>query len=351
VPDELHPRHLGRRVAQLALLAAVLALVVLALPGLSEVRARFARADPGWLALAAAAELASVLSYVVVFRGVFCRRMRWGLSYQIGMAEQAANSLLPAGGAGGLALGAWALRRGGMSTGHIGRRTVAFFIITSAANFIAVIAVGVGLAAGVLPGRASLALTLLPAAAAAATMLLVLALPGLLDRFVADPAALRARGGWGGRLLSALAGGARMVADGVREALALLRAGRSSAIFGSAGYLAFDIAALTLAFRSVGSAPAAGSLLLAYLLGQLGGLLPLPGGVGGVDAGLVGALILYGAPLAAAVAAVAIYRVLQLLLPAVLGSVAFVKLRSTLRREDAPAMCAPLGETLSTATC
>ena len=53
--------------------------------------------------------------------------MSWRLNYQIGMSEQGANSILPAGGAGGLALGAWALNRGGMSAAHIGRRSVAFF--------------------------------------------------------------------------------------------------------------------------------------------------------------------------------------------------------------------------------
>ncbi|MDQ2759744.1 MAG: hypothetical protein M3Y17_04705, partial [Actinomycetota bacterium] len=72
-------------------------------------------------------------------------------------------TLLPAGGAGGLALGAWALHQGGMSSEHIARRTVSFFVLNSAANFAAVIVFGVGLAVGLLPGRASLALTAGPA--------------------------------------------------------------------------------------------------------------------------------------------------------------------------------------------
>lgn len=42
--------------------------------------------------------------------------------------------MLSASGAGGLALGTWALRPGGMSTEYIGRRTVAFFSLTSMAN-------------------------------------------------------------------------------------------------------------------------------------------------------------------------------------------------------------------------
>jgi len=62
------------------------------------VRSRLHRASPGWLLAGVGLEILSCLSYVVVFRAVFCRRMGWRLSYQIGMAEQAANSLLPVSG-------------------------------------------------------------------------------------------------------------------------------------------------------------------------------------------------------------------------------------------------------------
>ena len=80
-------------------------------------------------------EVGSCLAFVAAFRGVFSRRLSWRFSYEVGMAEQAANVLLPTGGAGGLALGAWALRRIGMPAERIGRRTVAFFLITSSVNF------------------------------------------------------------------------------------------------------------------------------------------------------------------------------------------------------------------------
>ena len=123
------------------------------------------------------AELLSTLSYVVVFRYVFCARMSWRLSYQIGMAEQAANSLLPAGGAGGLALGAWALSKGGMKAEHIARRTVAFFILTSLPNFVALILFAIGFAAGLLTGNRAPVFTYCFAGAAAIAIVLVLAVP------------------------------------------------------------------------------------------------------------------------------------------------------------------------------
>src|SRR5262249_20111625 len=125
-------------------------------------------------------ELGSCAGYLLVFRETFCAQMPWGLSYDIAMAELAANSLLPAGGAGGLALGVWALRQAGMPTGHIARRTVAFFVITSAANFFAVALIGIGVFVGILAGSGSAVLTLVPGLVAALAVLLVGFSPKLL---------------------------------------------------------------------------------------------------------------------------------------------------------------------------
>jgi uncharacterized membrane protein YbhN (UPF0104 family) len=98
--------------------------------------------------------------------------------------------------------------------------------------------------------------------------------------------------------------------------------------------MAFDVLALAAAFHAFGHAPATGDFVMAYVLGQLGGLVPLPGGVGGTDGGLVAALTLYGTPLATATAAVLAYRAFQLGLPALAGTVAFARLRRTLARAD-----------------
>jgi uncharacterized membrane protein YbhN (UPF0104 family) len=342
--DALSPRHLARRLAQIAIVLAVGGLLLATLPGLGEVRSRFADARPGWVALALALEVGSVLSFIVVFRGVFCVRMPWRFSAQVGLSEQAANVLLPAGGAGGLALGAWALNRAGMSSAHIGRRTVAFFLITSSTNFVVAVLAGAALLAGVLPGDASPALAGVPAALALLTMGVVLALPRLLrPRRPEDRPAPHE----GGRARRAAAHAGSAVAAGVRDAVTLLRSGRPSVLGGAAGYLAFDIAALAAAFHAFGSAPATGDFLMAYVIGQLGGLVPLPGGVGGTDGGLVAALALYGTPLASATAAVLAYRAFQLGLPALAGTVAFGRLRRTLQRDTrAAAGCEALATPL-----
>jgi Lysylphosphatidylglycerol synthase TM region len=96
----------------------------------------------------------------------------------------------------------------------------------------------------------------------------------------------------------------------------------------------------------VGASPELALIGMAYLIGQLGNWLPVPGGIGGVELGLVGALVLYGLPDLTAAAAVLLYRVIELWIPALLGIAAFVQLRLLLRREtETIKLCKP-GDTI-----
>ena len=347
LPREFEVGNLVRRVAGLVLLVAVVALLIGTLPGLGEVREHFADAKPGWLVALFALEVGSCLSYVVAFRGVFCARLGWRFSYEIGMAEQGTNVLLPAGGVGGLALGAWALRQGGMGTDRIARRSVAFFVLTSIPNFVCAAVLGCLLGFGVVSGDGPELVSATLGTLALAAIILVTVLPRVLGRIGPDHDAplredrlpIRAR-----RIARRVAG---MVAGGVEDAALLLRIRQPYVILGSIGYMALDVAALSAAFEAFGATPSFASFVFAYVIGQLGGLIPLPGGIGGIDGGLIGALTLYGSPLSQATAAVLAYRVVQLGIPAILGSVAFVQLRRTLSREEAPAaLCEPIEATL-----
>jgi len=143
LPEEFSARSLKRSLLILGGIVAAIAAAILLLPGLGELRESFSGAEPRWLAVAVLLELASCASYVFVFRGVFCDRMSWRTSTEIGLSELAANSLLSVGGAGGLALGAWILRRGGLPAAFIAQRTVAFFLLTSLAN-VTFLAIGGG---------------------------------------------------------------------------------------------------------------------------------------------------------------------------------------------------------------
>jgi uncharacterized membrane protein YbhN (UPF0104 family) len=345
MPDQLNPRHLRRRLLQFAVLGAAIATVVLAVPGLSELRTRLAHASLAWLALAPVLEVFSVLSYVVIFRAVICPRMRWRVSGQIAVSELAANSLLPASGAGGLALGAWALNRGGMSAEQIGRKSVALYFLTSLAN-VSILVVFVSLyATGVLRHNPNAVVTDLFAALALASVLVVLALPLILARM---PGAGTPDNPLG-RVARGLRFARRSLAEGVPDGLLALRRRPVAVLGGSFGTTVFDLAVLGVAFRAIGASPPIGVLALGYLIGQLGGNVPLPGGIGAIDVGLIGTLVLFHEPLAASTVAVLTYHAVSLWVPALLGTVAFVRLRRTLQREETPAaVCMPLADPIET---
>jgi uncharacterized membrane protein YbhN (UPF0104 family) len=320
----------------------VIGVLILVGPGLGSVRHHVAHAAPGWVAVGVVLELLSALCYVVIFRTVFCHRMRWRLSYQIGMAEQGANSVLSVSGTGGLALGAWALHRGGMSTEHIGRRTVAFFFLTSLANVWTLIAFAILYAAGVFSYNRNPITYGFGAAGALATAIVLLVLPRL--RPTRDTA--RSNGdGWRGMIRDAVGFARNSLGQGVRDGIVMLRTRPVGVFGGSFGVMGFDLAVLGLCFKAFGYSPSIGVLVVGYLVGQLGGNVPLPGGILGLDAGLIGVFVLYHQPLAATTAAVLIYHAISLWVPGLLGSVAFVQLRRTLQREVHPAaMCMPLAE-------
>lgn len=337
MPEELHSRHLIERLIGFAVLVVIVVVLIHSLPGFGTIRARFSRADPWLLALIALLKLCSCLSNIVAFRDVFCPRMGWRFSYRLGMAEQATNVLLPTGGAGGLALGAWALRQGGMPTEHIARRSVCFFVLTSIPNFAFAALLGPLLLAGVFSGKVPTVPTAIFAALAWVVALITVLLPRLLTRL----APAKEDRSFAGRLRS----GAATLGRGIEDTGQLIRAGRWPAILGALGYLSFDIAAMIVGFATVGPIPPVAPLVFAYVIGQLGGLIPLPGGIGGTDGGLIGATILYGASLSQAAAAVIAYRAFQLGIPALLGTIAFFQLRRELSRSSAPASaCAPLAE-------
>lgn len=329
LPTEFEPRRLGRRAAQAAALLAVVALVVSLAPGLGEVRDELRGAGAGWLAVAVLLELLSGVSYVAMFRPVFCRRMPWRASWDIGWSELAAGSIVPASGAGGLALGAWVLHRGGMSTERIARRSVAFFLIKSSVNFVAVAILGALLATPFVGPDLSPWLTVVPAVVSVAVIAGVLAVPRL------GPGATPGAGA--GRFKRAAGAVRRSVVDGTREAIEIVRSRNALVIGGALGYWIFDNAVLWATFEAVGADVPLTVILLGYLIGQLGGLLPLPGGIGGIDGGLIGTLVVFGAPAAATAAAVLAYRVILFWLPLLVGTIGFLSLRRDLR-SGAPAL-------------
>jgi uncharacterized membrane protein YbhN (UPF0104 family) len=337
MPSEFQPARLRRRVAVVVGALAILVLIALLAPGLGEVRTALADASPGWIVVAIALEVASSLSYVLIFRPVFCDRMPWRRSLQIGLAEVATGSIVPASGAGGLALGAWVLHRGGMPADRTARRSVAFFLIKSSVNFVAVAVIGTIWALGLIGPDISLAGTALPAVLAVALIAAVVLVARLGPGSAPGPDA--------GKLRRAISAARRSLIGGTGEAVVLLRSRNLTLFAGAWGYYLFDNLVLLATFHAVGDTPPLSIVLMGYLIGQMGGLLPLPGGVGGIDGGLIGVLVLYGAPVAPTVAAVLAYRLILFWVPLIVGAPAFYTLwrRMTGRSVTSPRSKVPTG--------
>jgi len=131
----------------------------------------------------------------------------------------------------------------------------------------------------------------------------------------------------------------KALVGGTAEAVHIVRSRNLLVIAGSLGYWAWDNAVLWAAFQAFGFSPPITVILLGYLIGQLGGLLPIPGGLGGIDGGLIGTLIVFGTPVAATAAAVLLYRAILFGVPLLLGAVAFASLRRALNNPERPELC------------
>jgi uncharacterized membrane protein YbhN (UPF0104 family) len=318
---------MSRKVLAAVSIAATLALVYVAVPalaGLDDAWQRLRSGDPAWLVAAAGFELLSYAGYVALVHAVLWRHRDvagWRFSYDVTLAGVAATRLFATAGAGGIALTSWAFSRIGLGAGEAARRVATLLVALYGVYLAGIVAAGLGLRTGLLEGPAPASLTVVPAAFAGLAMAAVVAMAVLhRDGRAASEDAGRLR-----RVVSA----PLILGDGLRGAAALARA-REPGLAGALVWWAADLLALWAAFRAFGQSPPAGALLMGYLLGMLGNTLPLPGGAGGVDGGMIAAFAALGTPAGHAVVAVLAYRAVSFWLPTVPGGVAYVALRRRL---------------------
>jgi len=303
--------------------------------GLKQTWGRLHRGDPLWLAAGGALELLSIAGYAALFRTVFGRgvpRIDWRVSLEIPLAGIAAIRLVAAAGAGGVAVTAWALARAGMSAQVIACRMVASLVLQYSVYLGALFICGLGLGLGLFAGGGSFALTIVPAALAGALMAAILGL-ALMPRDIEQRlgrVADRRRGALGS-MARWLAKAPATLGSGVRTAGDLIRQ-RRLGLLGAVAYWGFDIAVLGVCFHAFGTVVPLAVLIVGYFLGTLGSLLPLPGGVGGVEGGMIAAFVAFGTPADSAVIAVLAYRAISFWLPTLPGIVGYVALRSTVRQ-------------------
>lgn len=329
--------------AVVAVISAGVAGVVLLAPSLDRIPSELSligHGDLRWLAIGCVLEVLSFAGQVVLFRAVYrgtSAKIGYRDSYEITLAGHAATRLLASAGTGGIALTAWALRRRGLAATEIARRMIAFLVLMYSVYTLALLAGGLGLWAGAISGGRSVALTLVPAALAAAVCLAALATPPAATRL-----AQRLRHG-GDRpqhpfasAVARFAAAVEALADGLRLAWSMVRE-RRAGLIGAPLWWGFDLAVLWACFRAFGQAPPPGVILVAYFVGTLANTLPLPGGIGGVEGGMIGAFIVFGIHPPLAVAAVLAYRLFAFWLPTIPGAIAFIQLRRTLTAWSQPA--------------
>jgi putative heme transporter len=337
---EAMPRgHVSRR--QLASFVLVtlsaLAFLYVVLPklaGIGTTLHRIERGDAYWIALGVVFEILSFAGYVVLFRAVFvdeAGRIGWRESYVITMAGLVATRLFAAAGAGGIAITAWALRRSGMEPRLVACRMVAFLVLLYVIYAGSLLIDGVGLGTGLFPGGGSFAITVVPAIFGAVLFVVVGAmalLPGDIERRLGRWASGSERESrWVARAVAVPA----LAASGVRTAIALIRT-RDARLLGAPAWWGFDICVLWAMFHAFGSPPPFTVIWMAYFVGTLGNLLPLPGGLGGVEGGMIGAFAAFGVEFNLAVLAVLSYRAISFWLPTLPGAVAYLQLRRIVAR-------------------
>jgi uncharacterized membrane protein YbhN (UPF0104 family) len=320
-------------------LAASLAALYYLLPQLAGLRNTWHRigdGSPWWMLLGLLFTFGMFAGYVLMFRGIFGRAetrqaIGWRESYQITMAGLAASRIFAAGGAGGLVLTAWALRRAGMRRREVADKTLSFLILTYIPYVLAVIVCGFGLRLGLFPGPNPFGLTVVPATLAVIAIgigLSIALVPTDLQRRVGR---LVEGGGRLGRIAHKLAHLPASASAGMRDALAHVRT-RDPALLGTVLFWGFQILVLWAAFVAFGDAPPAAVLVQAFFCGMLGNLLPMPGGVGGVEGGLIGAFVAFDVDGGLAVVAVLVYRAFTFWLPLIPGVLAYFQLRKTVER-------------------
>jgi uncharacterized membrane protein YbhN (UPF0104 family) len=296
----------GALAAGLVVLAAA---AVIWVPFLAPIRHRFEDTEPGWVVVAFAFQLLSVLSFVVALRGAFDRRLAWRESFDVGVVEESANVFLPSGGSGGLALGAVILIRSGIPTAFAVSRSAVLFLVTSGVSLGALIVFGTLEAVNILPGDASLLATLGPAIGAALVGAAVIILPRVIPEIDADK---------GGKIRHGAAAAQAWLVAAVDKSVEMIASRETLLILGSIGYYAFDVASMGAAFEALGGGgPTLGLFVLAYTLGHGGAIIPIPGSAEG---GLVGAFTLFGAPLSLTVGGILLYRVFHAGVPFLLGA-------------------------------
>jgi uncharacterized membrane protein YbhN (UPF0104 family) len=331
-------RHLQKSALKLVGYLVVAYVVLKLIPTLKQALHSLEHVSWEWLLGALALEVLSELGFVLAWGAIVDPQKlldRAGRGRrtddEVAWAQLAGGLLLPGGAWGGVGVGALILHRFGVPTKLIAEREFNLSFLNTAVDALALIVFGVGLATGILAGEPRLLLTVLPAAVAATGIAAAL----LLARRAGSHAErVRAKHP---KIASALT----TLANAVDDTKGLLfHRGSWTSVLGVLAYLGFDVLVLWTAFLAVHAHPVPGFaiVIMAYIIGALGGSIPLPASIGTIG-GIAGMLILYGVAHNAAIAVVLLHQAIGLLVPLTGGGIAY----AVLRRRVGPIISAPDG--------
>lgn len=275
--------------------------------------------NPLYVALAIPMEILSIGGYVLLFWAVYgaaARREAQGAdaarpltlkeSMQLTTSRLALGDTLPGGGASGFAVQFWALSRAGFNAAQISRTTTAFLVLSNTVMTVMIFILGILIGAGITAGHLHPALTWIPAAGALAVIITLLLFAKKGATFVPPPADAQPphtgkHAKWRNMLWSITV----RLPPGANDAMHIIR--KPYAILGMLANPGFDFCAFYLGYAAVGEPLPLSIMLMAYFIGQVGSLIPLPGGIGGVQGLAIGVLVAGGAPAHIATAGVLVW--------------------------------------------
>jgi uncharacterized membrane protein YbhN (UPF0104 family) len=278
--------------------------------------------SPVWLLAAVGFEIGSCLSYVVVFQRFFPEPPR-RVSRQVAWMAMGAGAVLPGGNFSSAATTGWLLRHHGIGARSLVERCGALLCFLTLLGFFLNGIAGASLLVGIGHGPHDLAHSGIPILVSLFVIGFALAAMITVHRRRArTPAAIRSvaaslRGAW--------------------EALLI----PDWRMLGAVGFLCLDMAALWAACRATGHPLGVLALSVAYFIGYLATMIPMPAGIGVLDSGLAGALVLYGFSPVASVGAVLVYHAISVWIPGFGGLVAWLPTRA---RPVVDAAAPPAGE-------
>jgi uncharacterized protein (TIRG00374 family) len=331
-----NPKRIIQTVVAVILLTVAIYVLIPKLFDLEDALGKIGEGDPLWIGIALAFNVVAFGAYVALFRGVVGEKilhLTVAESYQITMAGLAATRLFSAGGAGGILLTYWALRKAGMERRQSVCRMIAFLVLLYSVYMLALVVFGILLRTGVLPGEAPVSVTIVPAALGGLVIAIVLLIALLPDDF--ERQIEKRTSGRFGRIASRIATAPATLAQGTRTAITFMRDPSQGglAVAGAVGFWGANIGMLWASFQAFDVQVPFGVIVMGFFVGMVANLFPLaPGGVGAVDAGMIGAFVVFGLPEAEVFAAVFTYRVIAFWVPIPPGIVAFFQLRKTVRR-------------------